>query len=419
MNMAPFLDLNLLTVVFSTGSIAQLIEHSLDTTIQKHVALATNSASVHETQLIAIQLLQAVISCWRDLLPGRTSQCKQISKFDLGYSAALVSGTGGRSDMGIQSDILKVLTMFFNHDQVKDSMCVSPQGVNEILDAASKVCLGLLETMSEANSALSDAAHAPSPEAQPQASVSARQATLNETEPPLVRTIGQDHPDHDPLFPSFEPGTPGVIGEHSDIEISKTPKKMADTVHRSNEATVGRQSLVLNVKTIDVAHLLEVMDSDRANRCSEKSSPDLSDQKLTLDGTRMRSSPDRRTQRRHEIGGKSVPWHEDEEEFVAGLIVICRHHATWQEYADAANAYFADKPIVNEGTGEVLYNRGRRTAESIRQKFLAFLNKTDADVWWQRLDAQTNSTEPAVMIDWRAFREEVARGDGKIASCYA
>ncbi|KAK5129226.1 hypothetical protein LTR08_003729 [Meristemomyces frigidus] len=95
--------------------------------------------------------------------------------------------------------------------------------------------------------------------------------------------------------------------------------------------------------------------------------------------------------------GRAVPWLSDEEDYIKGLIIICREEGyTWNELAAASNDYFRDKPI-QQANGEVI-QRGNRTGQGVRQHS-GFEDEVIKN-WWYRLD-----------VEWKHIRG-ARRGDG-------
>lgn len=105
--------------------------------------------------------------------------------------------------------------------------------------------------------------------------------------------------------------------------------------------------------------------------------------------------------------GRSVPWLQDEVDFIQDLILNSNDNKTWKQLTDESNAHFKDKPII-KSNGTIIA-RGSRNMQSVRQRLSVFRAEMRT-----RQDAEATASATAESV--RAEEQEEAQDDHDAAA---
>ncbi|KAK4540441.1 hypothetical protein LTR36_009187 [Oleoguttula mirabilis] len=410
------LDRCVLKTIFEPDTTAHGVEIQLLAVVEHRVAASSNPYTALFTYKAAADTVRRVIEVWSsaDFVP----ECS-LSKFNLGYAAKRATNSGILADGAMKDELVGCLTAPL---KAIEGRHFSAKWMKEVLQAASKVYLVLAQSVEEQEQGL--AQHAQVRYCTPLKRIGNAYETVEDIK--LVHTITPKHPAYDPLFPTFTDDYPGVLGL-SDLMVKPvTPQKQSKA---KGKAVVddGQQKItsLFGRKILSPPKLAE-HDHIRPDwthvgkpapfigKMGTPTSAVLPTKSTAAPGTPSSSSGPGPGNHAH---GPPVPWLEDEEDFIKGLIVTTRGSVSWQELADASNEYFRDKPITKKNGEQI--QRGNRGMQGLRQH--PHFRGYEKQNWWHRLDQEWKDVGgPSLVIDWAAFAAELrARDHGNMSRSVA
>lgn len=401
-----FLDCNLLETTFKPGTTAYEVERSLVALINNRLE---NFRSVYAADAVYETVVHTISSVMRVWYPMDLTAGSSLSRFDLGYTAKLVTAPRFATDSLLNEDVLGCLTAPLTK---VEGTHVSTQVVSEILQAAGKVYMVASQAIERANLVSNQIAQT-SYNKVPRVV----EGSCNTSEIPMrIHTLHPSHPDYDPLFPTFTRPSSGTKDLHPRVPKRTTPKQ--DDKSKARPLADTNQPKITSLFAKSVTSPSKILGNDPTSAHTitfvqpGTSSPMNTSQASAPPPTKPTGDPESLGSSSGSGSGNPtrslpVPWLQDEEDYIKGLLVITRGQVSWQELAEAANEYFRDKPII-KNTGDVI-PRGRRSRDSVRQN-PAFRGY---DKWWYRLDEEWKDVGgPTPIIDWTGFSAEIKAREG-------